>query len=98
MRSLVLFNSVSHLSHIRLSTSLSRLPFLCLESDHKFIGGGGMPVEVKRVSGSLSDLPIILYGSSSGRAFITLNYTLRLLPAMQDGPGLIILSSYPGGT
>lgn len=54
-----------------------------------------MPVEVKRVSGSLSDSPIILYGSSSGRAFITLNYTLRLLP-LPPGPcrTALALSSY----
>lgn len=39
-----------------------------------------MPVEVKHVNASLSDSPIILYGSSSGIAFITLNNTVRLLP------------------
>lgn len=61
---------------------LPLLPFPLPEvkPQHKFIGGGGMPVEVKRMSGSLSASPIILYGWSSGGAFITLNYTLRLLP------------------
>lgn len=77
------------------------LSFLVWKSD-EFIGCGGLPVEVKRESGSASDSPIILYGSSCGTAFITLNYMPRLLPPtpqpVQDGPGLIVLSSYPGGT
>lgn len=54
-----------------------------------------MPVEVKRVSGSPSDFPIILYGSSSGRAFITLNYMLQLLPLPPGSCRTVLgLSSY----
>ncbi len=48
------------------SPSFSSPSFLSLSPgvrpQHKFIGGGGMPVEVKRVSGSPSASPIILYG------------------------------------
>lgn len=70
-------------------------PTAVVGPQRKFIGGGGMPVEVKRVSGSLSDSPIILYSSSSGRAFITLNYMLQLLP-LPPGPCRTVLglSSY----
>lgn len=80
------FTSVTHLSPspafvtpLPFYVSLLPVAFPGVRPQHKFIGGGRMPVEVKSVSGSLSDAPIILYGSSSGRAFITLNYMLRLL-------------------
>lgn len=100
MRSFSVFNCQSSLLCICLSTSFFSSS-LVWKSD-EFIGCGGLPVEVKRESGSASDSPIILYGSSCGRAFITLNYMPRLLPPtpqpVQDGPGLIVLSSYPGGT
>lgn len=87
-----LFSSVTHLFsapflHIFPSSSSSFLHhhfslFFCLQTEHtkKFIGGGGKPAEVKRVNGFPSASPIILYGRCSGRAFITLNYTLWLLP------------------
>lgn len=71
---LSVFYSVTHLvspSSSSSSTSVHLLPFASpsfpsllpgVRPQHKFIGGGGMPVEVKRVSGSPSASPIILYG------------------------------------
>lgn len=50
--------------HLSISFLLvSFVPFLSpgVRPQRKFIGGGGMPVEVKRVSGSPSASPIILY-------------------------------------
>lgn len=44
---------------------------------------GGQTRRPRPPSGS----PIILYGSSSGRAFITLNYALQLLPPPPPPPG-----------
>lgn len=92
--------SVSHPSSVSVHLP-PFLSFLVWESD-VFIGCGGLPEEVKPESSSAADSPIILYGSSRGRAFITLNYMPPLLPPspqpVQDGPGLSVLSSYPGGT
>lgn len=97
------FPSVTHLFsryppfHPHLSISFLLLFPSSQKSDHtkKFIEAGGMPVEVKCVSGVPSASAIILYGWCSGGAFITLNYTLRLLPLP---PGLcrtaLALSSY----
>lgn len=72
------FNSVTHPS----STSVHLLPFASSRvwKSDEFIVCGGLPVEVKRESSSASDSAIILYSSSCGRAFITLNYMPRLLP------------------
>lgn len=69
------------------------LSFLVWMSD-QFIGCGRLPVEVKRESSSPSDSPIILYGSSRGRAFITLNYMLPLLPPPSPCRTALALSSY----
>lgn len=75
-RSYSVFNSVTHPS----STSVHLLPFASSRvwKSDKFIVCGGLPAEVKRESSSASDSAIILYSSSCGRAFITLNYMPRL--------------------
>lgn len=67
-----IFNSVTHLSF----TSVHLHPFALSRvwKSDEFIVCGGLPVEVKRESSSASDSAIILYSSSCGRAFITLNY------------------------
>lgn len=72
MRFFSLFNSVTHLFSPFSSTSVhlllfflhppSRFPLPGVRPQHEFIGGGGMPAEVKRVSGFPSASPIILYG------------------------------------
>ena len=89
------FSTSVHLLPSFPSPSSPSSPSPRVRPQRKFIGGGGMPVEVKRVSGSPSASPIILYGWSSGGAFITLNYTLRLLP-LPPGPcrTALALSSY----